>query len=132
MKLRNIMENINIEVIQGNIDLDIIGIQYDSRKVKQGDVFFCIDGYNVDGHKYIQDAINNGAIAVVCQKNIDMHLNCTIIKTYDSRKALAISAANYYKNPSREMKIIGITGTNGKTTSAFMISYSYQTMGTKW
>jgi UDP-N-acetylmuramoyl-L-alanyl-D-glutamate--2,6-diaminopimelate ligase len=131
MKLRNIMENINFDIIQGSIDLEINKIQYDSRKVKQGDVFFCIDGYNVDGHKYIQDAINNGAIAVVCQKDIDTNLNCSVIKTNDSRKALAISAANYYKNPSRDMKIIGITGTNGKTTSAFMIKEILEQKGYK-
>ena len=131
MKLRNIMENISFDIIQGSIDLEIMTIQYDSRKVKQGDVFFCVDGYNVDGHKYIQDAINNGAIAVVCQKNIDANLNCCVIKTNDSRKALAISAANYYKNPSRDMKIIGITGTNGKTTSAFMIKGILEQKGYK-
>lgn len=131
MKLRSIMENINLDIIQGSIDLDINKIQYDSRKVKQGDVFFCIDGYTVDGHKYIQDAINNGAIAVVCEKNIDINLNCSVIKTKDSRKALAISAANYYKNPSRHMKIIGITGTNGKTTSAFMIKEILERKGYK-
>jgi UDP-N-acetylmuramoyl-L-alanyl-D-glutamate--2,6-diaminopimelate ligase len=125
------MENINFDIIQGSIDLDIMTIQYDSRKVKQGDVFFCVDGYNVDGHKYVQDAIGNGAVAVVCQKNIDMILNCCIIKTNDSRKALAISAANYYKNPSKDMKIIGITGTNGKTTSAFMIKGILEQKGYK-
>jgi UDP-N-acetylmuramoyl-L-alanyl-D-glutamate--2,6-diaminopimelate ligase len=131
MKLRDIMENINFDIIQGSIDLDIRTIQYDSRKVNQGDVFFCVEGYNVDGHKYVQDAIKNGAIAVICQKDIDNNLNCTVIKTNDSRKALAISAANYYKNPSRDMKIIGITGTNGKTTSAFMIKGILEQTGYK-
>ena len=66
-------------------------------KLKHGDVFFCIEGYKIDGHKYIQNAINNGAVAIVCQKNIEEHLNCTVIKVEDSRKALAISAANYYE-----------------------------------
>lgn len=131
MKLRDIMENINLDIIQGSIDLEINKIQYDSRKVMQGDVFFCVDGYNVDGHNYIQAAINNGAVAIVCQKNIPMHLKCTVIRTEDSRKALAISAANYYKNPSRDMKIIGITGTNGKTTSAFMIKGILEQQGYK-
>jgi len=131
MKLRSIMENIKFDIIQGSIDLDIMTIQYDSRKVKQGDVFFCVEGYNVDGHKYVQDAMNNGAVAIICQKDIDKNLNCSVIKTNDSRKALAISAANYYKNPSRNMKIIGITGTNGKTTSAFMIKSILEQKGYK-
>lgn len=121
MKLKKIMENIKFDVIQGNIDIEIVEIQYDSRKVKAGDVFFCIEGYNVDGHKYVQNAINNGAVAIVCEKSIDEYKNCTVIKTEDSRRALAISAANFYDNPSRKMKMIGVTGTNGKTTSAFMI-----------
>ncbi|MBZ9688047.1 UDP-N-acetylmuramoyl-L-alanyl-D-glutamate--2,6-diaminopimelate ligase [Clostridium estertheticum] len=131
MKLRKIMENINLDLINGNIDIDIKEIQYDSRKIKSGDLFFCIDGYKVDGHEYIQNAINNGAAAIVCQKNIEAQLNCTVIKVEDSRKALALSAANYYNNPSSKMKIIGITGTNGKTTSAFMIKAILEEQGHK-
>ena len=131
MKFEKIMENINFNLIQGNIDIDIKGIQYDSRKIKEGDVFFAVEGYNLDGHKYIQNAINNGAVAVVCQKNIEEHLNCVVIRVEDSRKALAISAANYYENPSRNMKMIGVTGTNGKTTSAFMIKAILERQGYK-
>ncbi len=131
MKLRNILENFDFKIINGDVDIDIEEIQYDSRKIKKGDVFFCIEGYNLDGHKYIQNALNNGAIAVVCQKEIEEQLDCTMLKVEDSRKALAISASNYYKNPSKSMKIIGITGTNGKTTSAFMIKAILEQQGYK-
>ncbi|MBU3142276.1 UDP-N-acetylmuramoyl-L-alanyl-D-glutamate--2,6-diaminopimelate ligase [Clostridium sp. CF012] len=131
MKLGKIMENINLDLINGNIDIDISEIQYDSRKIKNGDLFFCIEGYKVDGHEYIQNAINNGAVAIVCQKNIENQSNCTVIKVGDSRKALALSAANYYNNPSSKMKIIGITGTNGKTTTAFMIKAILEEQGHK-
>jgi len=131
MKLKIIMENIDFNLIKGDIDIDIKGIQYDSRKIKQGDVFFCIEGYKLDGHKYIQSAINNGAVAIVCQKDIEKNLGCTVIKVEDCRKALAISAANYYKNPSRSMKMIGVTGTNGKTTSVFMIKAILEKNGYK-
>jgi UDP-N-acetylmuramoyl-L-alanyl-D-glutamate--2,6-diaminopimelate ligase len=131
MKLRNIMENTDFNLIKGDADIDVKEIQYDSRKIKEGDVFFCIEGYNLDGHRYIEQAINNGAIAIVCQKNIEIHLDCTVIRTEDTRKALAISAANYYGNPSKGMKIIGITGTNGKTTSAFMIKAILEQQGYK-
>ena len=131
MKLRKIMENINFNLIKGDIDIDIKKIQYDSRKVKKGDVFFAIEGYNLDGHKYIQSAINNGAVAVVCQKDIEDGLDIVVIKVEDARRALAISAANYYENPSRSMKMIGITGTNGKTTSAFMIKAILEQSGYK-
>jgi len=131
MKLREIMENINFDLIKGNIDIDIKSIQYDSREIKQGDVFFAVEGYNLDGHKYIRSAIENGAVAIVCQKNIETNLSCTVIKVEDCRKALAISAANYYGNPSRSMKMIGVTGTNGKTTSVFMIKAILEQNGCK-
>ncbi|MBU3111816.1 UDP-N-acetylmuramoyl-L-alanyl-D-glutamate--2,6-diaminopimelate ligase [Clostridium lacusfryxellense] len=131
MKLGKIMDNINFDLLKGDIDVDITSIQYDSRKVKKGDVFFCIEGYNVDGHKYIQSAINSGAIAIVCQQNVNIDLNVTFIKVSDSRKALAVGASNYYNNPSSNMKMIGITGTNGKTTSAFMLKAILEQMGYK-
>lgn len=131
MKLEKIMGNTKIDLIQGNMDMEIMGIQYDSRKVKNGDVFFCIEGYNVDGHEYVQNAIANGAVAIVCQKNIKALKNCAVIRTDDSRKALSISAANYYNNPSSKMKMIGVTGTNGKTTSAFMIKAILEAQGYK-
>ncbi|MBU3190550.1 UDP-N-acetylmuramoyl-L-alanyl-D-glutamate--2,6-diaminopimelate ligase [Clostridium bowmanii] len=131
MKLGKIMENIKFNLVLGNIDMDISEIQYDSRKIKDGDVFFCIEGYKVDGHKYIQNAINNGAIAIVCQRKIVEGLNCTLLQVEDSRKALAMSASNYYGNPSKSMKMIGITGTNGKTTSAFMMKAILEEQGHK-
>lgn len=131
MKLEKIMENINFNLIKGDIDVDITEIQYDSRKIKKGDAFFAIEGYKVDGHKFIQNAINNGAVAIICQKDIENGINATVIRTEDSRKALAISAANYYGNPSRSMKMIGVTGTNGKTTSAFMIKAILEKQGYK-
>ena len=131
MKLSKIMENINLDSVIGDIDIDIKEIQYDSRNIKSGDLFFCIEGYSVDGHDYIQNAIDNGAIAIVCQKNIKEGLNCSVIKVGDSRKALAIGAANYYNNPSSKMKIIGVTGTNGKTTSVFMIKAILEEQGLK-
>jgi len=131
MKLRKIMNSINFNLVKGNIDIDIKEIQYDSRKVKDGDVFFCIEGFNLDGHKYIQNAIENGAVAIVCQKDIEKEISCTVLRTEDTRKALAIGAANYYENPSRSMKMIGVTGTNGKTTSAFMIKAILEQQGYK-
>lgn len=122
MNLKAILNEIDYEVIQGEINIEINKINYDSRKVENSDVFVCIKGYATDGHKYIDKAIENGAKVVVIQDDIEIEdKNITIIKCQDTRKALAIMGANYYDNPSRKMKIIGVTGTNGKTTTAFMI-----------
>ncbi|MGN0145159.1 MAG: Mur ligase family protein, partial [Clostridium sp.] len=122
MNLKNILNGLDYEIIQGTTDVEINKINYDSRKVCQGDLFVCVKGYATDGHKYAGKAIESGAAAVIVQDDIDINNNdAVIIKCKDTRKALAVIGANYYDNPSKKMKIIGITGTNGKTTTAFMI-----------
>ena len=94
-------------------------IQCDSRKVKQGDLFFCLSGYEVDGHFFAHEAISKGAIAIVTQRKLDVTVPQLIVK--DSRFAMAIIANCFFKNPSQHLKVIGITGTNGKTTTAYLI-----------
>lgn len=121
MKLSEMLQGLEYSIVQGNIDLDVKEVQYDSRKVKKEDLFICIEGFNVDGHKYIGSAIKNGATAIVCSKDLEDCLNCTVIKVKDTRKALAIISNNFYKNAVEAIKLIGITGTNGKTTSTYMI-----------
>lgn len=121
MKLKEMLKNMDYEIIKGNDDIDINKIEYDSRKIGEGDLFVCIDGFKVDGHKYAESACNKGAVAIVCSKNLEKYPECTIIKVKDGRKTLAISASNFYDNPANKLKLIGVTGTNGKTTSTFMI-----------
>jgi len=122
MNLVTILNGIDYKLIQGETGVEISKINYDSRKVKDSDIFVCIKGYATDGHKYIDKAIENGAKAVVIQDDIKIkNDNITIIKCVDTRKALASMGSNYYENPSSKIKMIGITGTNGKTTTAFMI-----------
>ncbi|MCR1933233.1 UDP-N-acetylmuramoyl-L-alanyl-D-glutamate--2,6-diaminopimelate ligase [Clostridium tepidum] len=113
---------------------EIKKIEYDSRNVEEGDLFVCIQGYATDGHKYAKKAYDNGAKVIVCEKaleDITYFKDCTIIKVSDTRKALAIMASNYYGNPSKHIKIIGITGTNGKTTSTFIIKSILEKAGYK-
>ena len=122
MNLKSILRGIDYKVIQGEVDVDINKINYDSRKVENLDIFVCIKGYATDGHKYIDKAIENGAKVIVIQDSVEIKdKNISVIKCADTRKALALMGSNYYDNPSSKMKIIGITGTNGKTTTAFMI-----------
>jgi len=131
MKLKKVLSGLKYEVVRGKDDLNIGEIQYDSREVKSGDVFVCIKGYVTDGHKYIDKAYKNGAAAIVISEEAGNVPDCTVIKVEDTRKALAIISSNYYDNPSRKMKIIGITGTNGKTTSTFMMKSILETAGYK-
>ncbi|AYD40635.1 UDP-N-acetylmuramoyl-L-alanyl-D-glutamate--2,6-diaminopimelate ligase [Clostridium fermenticellae] len=131
MELKQILYNIDYKIIRGSDDLDIAKIQYDSRKVRKGDLFICIEGYSTDGHMYINSAFKNGASAIICSKEIESLPDCTVLKVDDSRKTLAIAGANYYGNPADKLKIIGITGTNGKTTSTFMMKSILEASGYK-
>ncbi|WP_040329410.1 UDP-N-acetylmuramoyl-L-alanyl-D-glutamate--2,6-diaminopimelate ligase [Clostridium ihumii] len=132
MEISKLLNNIEFKILKGDENCCIKNIQYDSRKISKDDMFFCIEGFNVDGHKYIDSAINNGALAIVVQKDIDIkNENVIVIKVEDTRKALAVAASNYYDNPSEKLKIIGITGTNGKTTSTFMMKSILEKCGYK-
>jgi len=131
MKLKDILAEVNYEVIQGSVDIDITNICYDSRDIKPGDVFFCIQGFKMDGHKFVGQALENGAIAIVCSETIKEHCNATIINVENGRQALALSSASFFGNPSKQLKLIGITGTNGKTTSTFMMKAILEEAGFK-
>ncbi len=131
MKLSNLLEGLNYEVVKGNCDIEIKNINYDSRKIKEGDVFVCIKGFASDGHKFIDSAIEKGAKVIICEDDVLINNDVTVIKFKDTRKALANIGAKYYDNPSEKLNIIGITGTNGKTTTAFMIKDILEKSGEK-
>ena len=131
MELKKLLNELQYEVIKGNDNVNVNEIDYDSRKVKQNDVFVCIKGFQSDGHKFASSAIEKGAKVIVCEDEINCSEDITIIKVKDTRKALAKMGANFYDNPSKKMKIIGVTGTNGKTTTAFMIKTILEEAGFK-
>ena len=131
MKIEEILKGSTYTVLSGDENIEINDPQYDSRKIKCGDMFFAIGGFNVDGHNFISKAIENGAKAVVVEKDVTLVEGITFIKVESGRRALAIAASNFYNNPSKKMKIIGITGTNGKTTSAFMLKGILEAKGYK-
>lgn len=131
MKLSKILQGMDYRVIQGSIDVDVNSLQYNSKKVSEGDVFFCIKGYSTDGHQYAENAQKSGAKVIIAEKEVKGATDVTVVLVEDSRKALALCAANYYGNPADKLKLIGITGTNGKTTSTYMIKAILEEAGYK-
>lgn len=124
MILRNILLDLEIVEQVGNIDISICDIVFDSRKVQTGCLFVAQRGTQIDGHNFIESAIKDGAKAIVLEQMPDeLKKDVTYIKVKNSSKALALLARNYYDNPSSKLKLIGITGTNGKTTT---VTLSYQ------
>ena len=136
MELKKILIGIEDLKAKGNLDLDIKGIDSNSKKIKPGYMFVAIKGFSTDGHKYINDAIESGATVIVIQegcdlKSIKLSTDVTVIMTKDTRKALAIFSCNFYGNPSKKLKLIGVTGTKGKTTTTFMIKEILEKAGHK-
>ncbi|WGH75160.1 UDP-N-acetylmuramoyl-L-alanyl-D-glutamate--2,6-diaminopimelate ligase [Tenacibaculum tangerinum] len=121
-KVKDILYKVAIKEVYGSTDIAVNGIQFDSRQVQEGDIFVAQKGVTVDGHQFIAKAVSLGATAVICQEiPTDKKEGVTYIKVEDSNTALAIVAANYYENPSKRLQLVGVTGTNGKTTIASLL-----------
>lgn len=131
MKLKDLLKGIDFSIINGKSDIDINKVVYDHRKIEAGDVFFCIKGFKADGHDFAPSAVLKGATVIVCERDIKGLEGCTIVKVNDTRKSLALASSNFYGEPSKKLKMIGITGTNGKTTSAFMMKAILEEAGFK-
>ncbi len=120
--LKEIMYKVAIEAVMGSTDIAINKMDFDSRNIESNDVFVAIRGTISNGHDYIEKAILQGAIAVVCDTFPEVITKgVTYIQVKDTNKALAYMAANYFGNPSQNLKLVGITGTNGKTTVASLL-----------
>ena len=130
-KLEHIIRDIPCKVT-GEKDTSINKISFDSRKIEPGDMFFAVRGTQVDGHKFIKDVTGKGAVAILCETlPADIDKNVTYIVTDDSAKALGIAASNYFDNPSSKLKLVGVTGTNGKTSIATLLYRLTTQMGHK-
>jgi len=114
---------INVEIVENKADtgVSIPGICYDTRHIRDGELFIAIRGYETDGHNYIEEAVRRGAVCVICEKAPDLQIPYIVVK--DSRKSLAAISAIWFGNPSRKLKLIGVTGTNGKTSVTNLIKH---------
>tara|TARA_Y100000815_G_scaffold275231_1_gene312392 strand:+ start:103939 stop:105402 length:1464 start_codon:yes stop_codon:yes gene_type:complete len=120
--LKDILYRVNLEKVVGNTSVAISNIEFDSRNVGLNDVFVAIKGTVSDGHEYIKNAADQGAIAIVCETLPETIINgITYVQVTDSQRALAYMAANFHENPSEAIKLVGVTGTNGKTTIATLL-----------
>ena len=129
MKLKDIIKGIDCEV-RGDAGVEVENLQFDSRKVEKGTLFVAQPGTKVDGHDFIGKAVESGAVAVVCQQvPAGAPEGTTYVVTKDSSKALGEMAANFYGHPSRSLKLIGITGTNGKTTTVTLLHRMFRMLG---
>lgn len=132
IELKDILYKVNLNAVKGATGISVKNLHFDSRKVEKGDVFVAVRGQVADGHAYINTAINNGALAIVCETlPKDLETGITYVEVADSSKALAIMASNFYGNPSENLKLVGVTGTNGKTTVASLLYQLFKKAGFK-
>ena len=131
MKLTYLLEKLEYEVIQGDDQIEITELANDSRKVVEGSVFVCISGAVWDGHAYVKDVAEKGATAVIVEKDVEAPEGITVIKVKDTRYALALTSAAYFGYPADKLKVIGITGTKGKTTTTYMVKSILEGVGHK-
>jgi UDP-N-acetylmuramoyl-L-alanyl-D-glutamate--2,6-diaminopimelate ligase len=132
MKIEEIIKGIEIVSVTGTKNTDITGIEFDSRKVQKDSMFVAVKGYKSDGHDFINSAITSGAAAILCEVLPEKpEKNICWIKTTDSAKALGLAASNFFGNPSSSLKLVGVTGTNGKTTIATLLYWMFQKLGYK-
>ena len=130
--LKDILYRVSLEKVVGNTAVAFRELQFDSRKVGLDDVFIAIKGTQSDGHQFIKKAIDQGALAVVCQQIPKEIINgITYLQVQDTQQALAIMASHFYGNPSRELQLVGVTGTNGKTTIATLLYTLFTSAGYK-
>lgn len=133
MKVFELVKDFEYEVINGDLNREISTLVSDNRKLTKDCVFVCIEGANFDGHSVVNDAFKCNAAAVIVMKNVEMpeNINTAVIKVKDTREALALASAAYFSYPTKEIKVIGVTGTKGKTTTTYLIKSILENAGYK-
>ncbi len=131
-RLGDILEKAGVKEVSGSVDVEIRSLKFDSRTIEPGCLYFAVKGTASDGHQFIPDAVKSGAIAVVCEKipeNPEEHVAFILVN--DSSYAKAVIASNFYGNPSSLLNLVGVTGTNGKTTTVTLLHQLFQKLGIK-
>lgn len=131
MKLADLLKKLKYTCVKSTADVDITTVAYDSRRVERGSLFICIKGAVADGHRFAEAAVNKGASALVVEDDVTVPENVTVIRVEDSRYALACISAEYFGNPADKLKVIGITGTKGKTTTTYLVKSILDSAGHK-
>lgn len=129
--LTSLLERLDYETVQGSTNIEITDLVYDSRKITKGCLFVCIKGTAVDGHTFVKEAAEKGAAAVLVQENIEVPEELTVIRVKDTRYGLALVSAAWFHHPAEELKVIGVTGTKGKTTTTYMVKSILENAGYK-
>ena len=129
MHLKTLLAGLSLRSATADMETEITHISYDSRTTAPGDVFVAMTGFATDGHAYIGKAVAAGAAAVVCERPPE-DSSVPYVLVENSRRALAVMAANYYGHPADSMTMVAVTGTNGKTTTTYPVSYTHLTLPT--
>ena len=132
MKLKEVIASVDVIRVQGNTDIDITGIQIDSRLIEKGSMFIAVKGNVADGHSFINNAIEKGAVAVVCEHLPELiHDDVCYVCVNNAEQCTGLIATNFYEDPTSFLELIGVTGTNGKTTIATLLYKLFRAMGYK-
>lgn len=133
MKLIQLLDKVDYTLVQGNPDVEVTTVENDSRKIRDGALFFCISGAKFDGHDYVHEVVKQGASVIVIEKDVDLTMcaDVTVVKVESTRYAMGMICAAFYGNPSEKLTVIGITGTKGKTTTTYMIKSMLESAGHK-
>ncbi|MFS0861389.1 UDP-N-acetylmuramoyl-L-alanyl-D-glutamate--2,6-diaminopimelate ligase [Fredinandcohnia sp. 179-A 10B2 NHS] len=129
MRLQDLLANLHDFTAKGTANPVITSLEMDSREVKQGSLFFCVKGNTFDGHAFSKQAVDNGAAAIIAERNLDVTIPVIIVR--DSRRVMAILADAFFNHPTQKLHLIGVTGTNGKTSITHIIEQIFQSVGRK-